>query len=664
MLTTTQLLHRTSLDILTTRLTELGNELSHEHVLALSAMLECFAKLTMGEVTGRWSIPLAASMGKSQAAISFIIAAHQLRVAGQLRDSFALTVAATKIEDLAEMLRHCREAGVPDEDLGLSYSRSRFTYDAAEAKKYLEDGTPLPPGHVSEPATSDLSTRRYVFVSHARAELPEETKPGRSQESRREAERKYVDGIALYKGMRRAITIWDETFLKSAPWSITLAKLDECAGALDRAKNYNPHLSAVADYIETCIQIVKSAVSKGTTVDATFPELAPEARTQMYHAIRRATNHDTIESFLTTSAYPIRLAPESGNDAASLYRYNLRVSPQLDPLVVLDASTHIRYVSKLDTTLKMWPGIPVDIKKFPDLDIYVNPTHTGKDGVRRDFQRYANSHWLRELVHTMQTYDGKFLVITFLDEKPSSSRRRASGVDDTIPGRIKAGLRNAGIPSDRYTVINFGSETATSRYKDHGNVFFVGQLNKPRGVYRALIVGQQDNLSAAVTNQQIRDTEIGEHAHSTYQGANRGTMRTVVKGIAAPQRLFFCTPYPRQMRSLLDEMFPEARWHEWDTKFIPTITPSEAMAVSVVDVTDLIVDYVRVQPHDEAGEASSTEGLRVSSRRVKAHCEDRCGGPIAPVTFTKARVQADQQLALEGWTFTGGSYHHQERKAA
>src|SRR5262245_44833234 len=164
-------------------MTERDNELSSSHTRALSQTLTCFAKLALGEETGRWAIPLAASLGKTQAAISFIIAASKLIAEKKLPDTFALTVAATKVEDLCEMLRACREAGVPESDLGLTYSRTRFTYDPDIAKEYLaappESGVTMPPGYVSERATPDLSTRRFAFVTHARAEIPEEQKPGR-----------------------------------------------------------------------------------------------------------------------------------------------------------------------------------------------------------------------------------------------------------------------------------------------------------------------------------------------------------------------------------------------------------------------------------------------------------------------------------------------------
>jgi hypothetical protein len=638
LLRTSELLHNIAFNILCERLAARGNNLSDAHRDGLSKMLTCFSKLALGEETGRWACSLAASLGKSQGIVSFIVAAHQLLP--KLPASFSLTIAASRVEDLAEMYRACREAGVPESELGLAYS-SRFTYDAKRAAEYLAGKEPtLPDGYVSEPATPDLSSRRFIFVTHQRLSLRPE---GKSQQQRDNA-RERIALLSLYNGQRRALTLWDETFLRSEPWASTLMDLADITNLVKGRLDYSNDLADVSQYLSTCKERIEGAIKNGGTYGLTvdLPSLEPQTRQHMLRCLPANLGlREQIENFLTAAAYPIQVVDQQ-NGGGAMYAYTLRVPRELDPIVVLDASHEIRYLSKLDTTLRIWPGIPQDIKRYPDLRIYLTAYHTGRHTIEKALKFPSSSPLVKELIHTIQTTpdDGKkFLIITFTEDKAKRGNKR-----DGVLTKLKSALTAAGISASRYTLLTFGSETATSRYKDHPFVYFLGHLHLPTQVLRALIAGQQDKLDAKIPPAELEAAQLGEIVHSSYQGANRGTIRTVKNGIAAAETVWLSYKHPRKLRAELEPMFPDAQWPEWKTEYLAPIKSRECVRVVSEDIVPVIKEYLGSRPADI---------VSVSSREVKEYIEAQFGGFIADETYRRARLT----VKVDGWTFPKGSHN-------
>ena len=117
--TATTLLSTTAFDILRHWFVDgYRLSLSPTHEAALRAMLDGFAKLITGQEKGRIAWPLPPGAGKSQSIAATITALHVLGL------DHAVTVAASRVESLCELIRDLRNMGkVPEEKIGLLHSK-------------------------------------------------------------------------------------------------------------------------------------------------------------------------------------------------------------------------------------------------------------------------------------------------------------------------------------------------------------------------------------------------------------------------------------------------------------------------------------------------------------------------------------------------------------
>jgi hypothetical protein len=603
-------LTRAAFDILTSDLERRGNVLSDMHRAALFELVDTFSGYAAGLESGRKAFPLPTGMGKTSAVVAFITALDKLGY------SVPVSVAASKVEALCCVKRELIEHGVSPDRIGLKHAVSG----------------------ASEPSTGN-EERLYQLVTHARV------RSGKDFEL-----------FGTYKGNPRALCLYDETLLRADCIAFNELQVRMALGALAplAAELGEADLLAVEAYLSECSSIIKATLdqlkasgdplSQGLPVELPFREedtLHAWALLLTRHSSVLKSYGDILGQLLAVSQESLQvLTTPQGQGVVSVRQ---AVPAALRDVVILDASTPIRELARMDPTITTVESFAQgDLKSFEAVEVFQLLAAGGRSSVEQTYRmaKTETSAVSREVVDIIrrelaQDPQRCFLMFSFTAR---------GGLD--VQSQLRADLIRAGIEVDacqgdgkkQFNFLTWGRHEGTNGLEHCQTVILAGVLHRAHIEIAAAIKGQQAHLHASTPGDLVRHVVESELAHCVYQAASRGSCRRVDMGKAMPMRLHLIHR-GLSLKTTLDKVMTGARWSYVEPRHMTKAT-AEGRAAAMLGQ---LLEHLRKLP----------EGVqKVSTRACKAAMS------LPTDTATKsAFTRSLELLTMEdhGWRLDGRS---------
>lgn len=595
-----------------------GNVLSEPHEAALYALLGLFTKSAQRKLRGRYAFPLPTGCAKTTAVIAWCA-----MVAALGYDHISVSIAASKVEALCELKRALIAQGVPADKIGLLHS---YRHDPAK----VTQGRSMPDGFASEPATADNDSRQFMLVTHQRVR----TAAG-------------LNLFNTYRGKPRDLLIYDESLLASDSVGLTVGLLRADAAWVAARATTQPSFKKLADYLAQCLSIIDEELARQKVHAVTAPPaltLPPLADPEMAELKALLSRHPLLSeanALLGIAREQVRVLA-SGEDG--VLWYEVSVPAELRNIVILDASFPIRKLTRLDKTihdaervlpeLKRLGASLSALKRYDDVTVYQWFRGGGRGAMTDDFaQPVGKREVAREIVEVVRSVpvDESILVFVF----------KARGGSDKVDfaKTLLRDLEEAGIDTQartpqgkpRINVLTWGNETSLNDYAHCAHVVLAGVLQRSSIDLAASYVGQVNDLSARVTQDQVKDLALSEVCHLVYQALSRGSCRVIDKG-RAKRMTAYIVHKDIGIRPVLSGVMPGVHWRTWETK------RAEKDRGVIAQLAAKIAEHLSTLPPEV--DAVSVRDLK------KAPGLGECHDSV----FKKAR---DKALSLVPWSLSG-----------
>ena len=608
-------LTRRAFNILLENLKRYGNDPGKGQQAALLEVLKAYTDMVQGVQHGRFAFPLATGMGKTQSIVAWTSALYQLGIT-----HVSLAVCASKVEALCMLKRDLMKEGVPEEAIGLLHS---YNYDG---------GKHLGKGYASMPSTQDNQMKQILLVTHNRVR-------GNGQ----------LEKFHLYKGKPRDLLIWDESLFISDTRAIQEVEIRSAMGWLQPRVLRDEGKLKVLAYLEKCTSIFDREL-QAQSREGRQPQVlhlpfltAPEVK-EYKRTLGDAPTLAVLHQFLDISQADLRVVdtPQRGG----FIKYDIVVPQELDNIIILDASHNIRELVQYDTTIQKTARFSDNVVSYEQVTVRQLRHASGRSAMTRSLhkKKQQDRQLSREIAEVVKRIPQEEAVILF-------TFKERNGVN--FVGTLKADLDTFGIDTeakvsvpvwqdggwttimkDRFVWLTWGQETSLSQYSYCANVVFAGVLHRSHIDLASCIMGQQDNLLAPVSHDEISRVERSEIAHCLYQAMSRGRCR-ILEGSQAKAMNVWLIHKDRAIADVIREVMPKVNWRDWE--------PIHLMSQGKVDsLKRSILGHLGTLPPSV---------LKVSTTRLKKALDL---GDIPGRTFTLA-VQAvseeDTEWRLEGRSF-------------
>jgi hypothetical protein len=266
------------------------------------------------------------------------------------------------------------------------------------------------------------------------------------------------------------------------------------------------------------------------------------------------SSRDTAEAIWYLSGRTVRVRRDPRNGMTTL-DYEDILPDDLAPMLILDASGDLRQ------TYRFWADERRNLHRL------YSPKKSYAGLTIRHFDKGAgkNVNWnpkavleLAESVAKMIAEIPKNESVLVVHHKP---KRRNADIVKAIRQRLPS-------RSGPVEFINWGRHTATNEFKDCRYVILAGVLHYNLAQYEAAGRGaKKAKVEDVFTDDDMRQTRIGEISHHIFQAAGRGAIRRTVDGgcpdgctLYAIFSTHKATGFPKEQ---LFTIFPEAQLHDW-----------------------------------------------------------------------------------------------------
>jgi len=387
---------------------------------------------------------------------------------------------------------------------------------------------------------------------------------------RRLAERTFAKaGLFPYRGQPRAVRVWDEAFLPGQP--ITLAA-DNLAFVFRRLAALSTDLRA--DVVGIFTDVEKLAAGS-TYVVPDFAGKYPHVSLNDALALTEYSGGTGVDRqfrdderaalsalwFVSGKRVSVR---RDGKYGGAVIDYKETLPTDLAPMVILDASGRVR------------------------------ATYRDMEGERGGLVRLrtAPKHYGPLTVHTWLTGGGKSAFIDHgdklasgiaktIDTKPSERWLVVCHKADSRAGNVEKEVRGMLLATPQASVqfITWGNHSATNDFADVPNVILAGTLFYRGSYYEALkrLAAGRPASAGAVTDQELRATELCEHAHLILQALCRGAVRRCHGERCGTMDAYIIASVRSGIPDALPTIFPGCRIVRWSP--IPQALKGHAAAV-------------------------------------------------------------------------------------
>lgn len=499
-----------------------SNVLSVEHQAALRLIVLRMTQMAYGLRVERLAIPLGTGLGKSTSVLFWLKAVNDLGLLGRL----SVAVCCSRILALNELRRDLVNAGVP---AGLI---SVFHSEHTEA----------------DPVDLDGENRPILLTTHAN------TKGARPQV------------LTGFKDAPRSFVIWDENMQVSKATAVRWDDFHyEMPSLLANGLSAD---SVAAKFLRDAHGILSedlTAQACGLTPKRLqMPDFDPaavleelrEAETKLRRKDAVAPAVDVVK--MAVSAPDLRLLRMENGNAVITYR--IEVPRELQSILVLDASSSINELRKLDPSIRLETEVRPDLKRYSHVTLKWADAGSGRTSVTTDLKKRGRSFFRAMVVQATQDAAERgenTLVVTFVKRDydlirafRDSLAEAGLSADDLINGKPRVMFTTWGL----HDSFNYAKHCAT--------VVLAGTYHLPEEVTAAAIIGQRDKLLAPHVEDDYRRVVNGQIACDVLQAMGRGTCRTVRNGEAMPMTVYWSTENPGPFRAI-SKVTPGMTWTPW-----------------------------------------------------------------------------------------------------
>lgn len=527
------------------KLEDYGNRLSEAHALALRMLCGTFSEMAFGRRRGRYAFGLPTGCGKTTAVAvwcaNLIRSGHQKSVA----------ISASKVEALCELRREFQALGVPADRVGLLHSKQ---YAAAKVEAVLR-GDQISETHASEP--SEGHDRQILLITHQRARSGSSDSPYR------------------WRDKPRDLIIWDESLITSDSTGLDISDIRAATAWLEARYGDSEKYRDALAWSKEAAKAITGALDKPgkRKVDTIIrlPELEEGDRPLLPH--KGVVN--PLRDLLDIAGHPLRVVGNAGSTGGAVW-FQVAVPPELDNILILDASTPIRQLVRHDSTIidveDPERGLPQvrrvgctlgALKDFSDVTISHMDAGGGRstmsdrfNHVRREDRKVSRA--VVDVVRDIPEDEG-VLIFVYKTRPGEPDFRRILLMD----------LNEAGVDAEattqgraRLNVLTWGQETSLNAFGHCSNVILVGVLQRSEQDLAGAYVGQRGDLETEVTRSTIKSIQQSESAHLVYQALSRGSCRFINDGQARPMKAWIIHDGV-EVKEDLEKVMPGAVWRDW-----------------------------------------------------------------------------------------------------
>jgi hypothetical protein len=537
-----------------------GNVVDEAQHSALLCVVACFTMLAAGVKTGRYAYDLVPGYGKTEAVIAWCSEAY--RYTPQRGRKFTALICSTKVMDLCAIKAKLIAQGVPEQEIGLVHS-----------KRY--------PAEVPFPRTDDNDHRQFLLCTHERVRRDDGTKR-----------------YELRDGKRRDLVIWDESLLIGEQRAETYFNVASAIGGtlpLLQKDSLSADRREALEYLKSAWGLLESEwqAQKDTGRDPRpieLTEASPDAIARMIAALPSwnevKVDKGPLKFILKNSQEPMRVVY---GERGGFVQYDIVIPSEFENIAVLDASYGIRTLLSLpgqsglrpdphyEVVKKMYPG-----KRYDAVTLHHLSHPAGRNTIEASFRKKGANMIAEEVVNWVRRFPETEPLMILTHKKKDQrdavdipgglkAALAASGID--IHGQVEVELRNPTtggrerVMKPRFGWLTFGQETSSNDYTYIRNGLSVGAYYRDLADLAGAACGQMDDLMAPIDAKLLRDLELGEIAHSQFQGMNRCGMRECVNGQAQPTSWWFMFEGNALTKELLKAM-PGARTEKWEATYL------------------------------------------------------------------------------------------------
>jgi len=452
---------------------------------------------------------------QAQSIVCWLSAASEL---GYLED-ISVAVCASRVEALCELKRDLvNVAGIPEEKIGLVHS---YRHDPDR-----DPESSLPAGYASEPSTDETDDKPILLITHNRVK----GKGG-------------IDRFNTFQGQPRALMVWDESLIKSECKGLREDLIRSAIGwKRPLIKSKNQTVKDAFGYVELAVETISREVERQKKeVDSSPRTIRLQKLTQkQVKAYKDVFGYreipGVIGDLLEVSQQDLRVI-NTGQQGKGFIQYEVVVDPELENIVILDASHEIRRLAHLDPSIQQVEDYPRDIISYEQVEVFQIPHPGGRGAIQEAFT--GKKLLVKEIVHIVEQIpeEEAVLFFTFIPKSVWDDTRKRTVYFRDI---LEKALEKAGIDPkakvadgrDRFCWLTHGNETSLSRYSYTTNQIWVGVLFRSRLDIAAQIAGQSEDLLKDIPKELIDKVLESELAYCYHQGFSRSACRVVKDGVA------------------------------------------------------------------------------------------------------------------------------------
>jgi hypothetical protein len=606
--------------------------------------------------TQRVVAPLPTGWGKTTSVVATIAAIHEcsndqsIPGLAEAAQECSLLVAAERIESLIEVKQSLEGLCGPEvlPKIGLVHSK---LYDPEKARAFQEMGTQLPRTHASEPAVvENPDDRQFMLLSHAKI-----------KNSAAESVEQYL----TYRGVRRSLSVWDESLLPADVYSLDAFDFDTGAYSLGKRRAQLPEqFSKWLEKTNRLFNKIPEDLKQGRTVN--IPPLPTDIIEHQLQTLNddRDKNIEAVKRALELAGSPVRFHPASRGMIAS---YEPNLSSELSPLVILDASYVVREAAKIDQRVRAVYTLPGKFKR--NLQRYFIDKTTGLVASPKSYRRlkvklmdgpwgrksiakeldlvrdYSKRRLLNDVVKAVKEIPGDegLLIFTFKDRGNSRPVEKLQEALEDAGVDLGATVETPEGPRPRINISTWGMETSTNRFAYCQHVMLLGVLQLPAHEHLGRHLAGYDNLDQEYTEAQARRMSHTESAHKVYQAASRGACRmSDPKGNAKGMTLWItCGMDHMGFKQHLSKVFPKATYEDWSGEYSDKRDTGKTKTAKRTILACL--------------ESLEEEGVtEISSRKLKERFPEELGS--IPTTTFRDAVAALKERPETAWMVSGRSF--------
>ena len=400
------------------------------------------------------------------------------------------------------------------------------------------------------------SDERLNALGHAETEAARVVITTQQMVERRLADRSFAEAsLFTFKGEPRAVRVWDEAFLPGQP--ITLAA-DDLAFVLRRFSFLSAELRAdilgifndVEKLPSGAVYQVPDFADRHPGVSLNDALATTEGGTGAEEARKFRADEQVVLSslwYLSGKTVTIRRDGKFGN---AVLDFRETLPADLAPMVILDASGRVRATYR---AMEEERGNLVRLrsapKRYEPLTVNIWQTGGGKSAFAQNGAKLAAG--------IAKTIDSKpaqrWLVVTHRNDG------RVGNIEKTVKGLLSV------TPEENVTFIQWGSHSATNEYADVPNIILAGTLFYRGSYYEALkrLAAGRHSGEGAVDDHEMRETEVGEHAHLILQALCRGSVRKSDGDQCHPAEAWIIASVRSGIPAAIPTIFPGCKVKRW-----------------------------------------------------------------------------------------------------